>query len=103
MDKSTTLNFEHTKAAEKTVLYELTEVKADQKLPPIYRIRQFIADVSDPYHFSVSGTDVRIRFNGHQGICTRLASAMRAMDEQSATRNIPTVFTLSGLHESTVA
>lgn len=90
-------------ATEKQALCELTEVKTDRSQPLINRIQGFISDVRDPYHFSVTGTDVRIRFTGHQGIATSLASALSVMDEQSKNECVPMPFAVADFHEGTVA
>ena len=101
MNELSTTNY-ISQSTEKPSLRELTGIKIDRYLPLSQRVRQFVTHVRDPYRFTVNGTIVTINFVGNNSINIGLASAMRAMDEQSA-RNISTVFTLSGLHESTVA
>ncbi len=78
-------------------LIELTRIHTDRSLPLPLRIRRFIADVRDPYHFTVNGTDVKIRFSGSNSINTRLACALSAVAETAA----PNL--LSSTADSTVA
>lgn len=58
---------------------ELTEIEINRDLPLPQRIRQFIDDVGDPYHFTVKGTNVTVSFTGKNSINVQLARALNAV------------------------
>lgn len=82
MKKSVPLSTDPLKSAEyKTELRELTEIRIDHSLPLKHRMQRFIADVRDPYNFTVNGTVVRICFTGKNSISDRLVCALNVMAE----------------------
>lgn len=76
------LNTDHQLTGHASLLRELTKVKIDTDQPVPLRVQRFIADVCDPYHFTVNGTAMQISFIGSGGINTRLAGALSAVNEQ---------------------
>lgn len=58
-------------------LFDIQGIKIKKDLPASERIRAYLGQVSDLYHFSVGDTIVAIRFNGEKSLTDRLTYAFR--------------------------
>ena len=104
MNKISPVSIVCTEESEKlSSLSELTQVEIDRNLSPALRVERFLADVGDPYHFTVNGTDVRIGFIGNNSLKTQLSCALSNMNKYSGYGNYARDITLTVPDGSTVA
>lgn len=58
-------------------LVDVQNIYINNNLPTGQRIREYIRQVGDPYHFLVNGTTVAIRFNGEKNLTNCLTNVLK--------------------------
>ena len=79
MNEAVSLCAERSQTAKTLTTRELSDIHIDRSLPLSLRVQKFVADIRDPYHFTINGTDVRVSFAGDLGIAACLAASFSYM------------------------
>lgn len=75
--KTEAANHRIASAADLNNITDIQNIHINKNLPPRQRIRDYFGKVGDPYHFSVNGATVTIRFNGEKSLTDCLADALK--------------------------
>lgn len=65
-------------------LLDIQDIQINKNVPASERIRAYLGQIGDPYHFSVGSTTISIRFNGDKSLTDRLTDALRTMEKSTA-------------------
>lgn len=73
----TTIPHHSSSADERNSVVEIKDIQINRSMPPAQRIREYIRQVGDPYHFMTNGTEVAFRFHGDKRLTDCLSNVLK--------------------------